>query len=104
MGVVAPSFIPAVVMARQRRIVRKFQEAGADDASRARTPQEVGVSERHLFRRLVGVGVMTSAGDGRYYLNGEGLESWQRRRRIIGLAALAALLAGMLVALAVAAP
>jgi hypothetical protein len=102
MGAVAPPFIPAIVMARQRRIVRKFQEAGADDAARARTPAELGISDRHLFGRMAKAGVLATADGSRYFLSTEGLAQWQRRRRIAALVALAAVVIGSLIALGLA--
>ena len=99
---VAGSFIPAIVVARQRATVRKFKAAGADDASRARTLAEVGVRDNHLFSRLVRAGVVVAADNNRYFLSVDGWARWQRRARTYVLIAMAVILIGVLVALGVA--
>ena len=95
---VYPSFLPAVIAARQRATVRKFQAAGADEVARARTPAELGVREDRLFGRLEKAGVVVKTSDGRYYLSSEGLARWQRNARIGVIAALLVVALGALVA------
>jgi|SRR6185503_5087184 len=99
MPTVAPAFIPAVVAARQRATVRKFRAANADEAARARTLDDLGVRNDHLFRRLVKAGVVTAVDDGHYFLNADGLAGWERRRRILLLIAAVVLLIGTAIAL-----
>jgi hypothetical protein len=67
-------------MARQRRILRSFQSAGADSADRARTLAEVGVRETHFVSRLARAGVLVEADGGRYFVSADGLARWTRRR------------------------
>jgi hypothetical protein len=95
---VLPSFLPAVIAARQRATVRKFQAAGADDAARARGLAELGVRADHLFGRLEKAGVVVRTGDGRYYLSSEGLARWQRNARVGVIVALLVIAVGALVA------
>jgi hypothetical protein len=104
MAAVIPSFIPAIVAARQRATVRKFEAAGADDATRARTLDELGVREDHLLRRLVKSGVVVATADGRHFLSAEGLTRWQRKARISVVVALLAIVVGLLIAFGVGAP
>jgi len=100
MAVVVPSFIPIAVMARQRRILRKFEEAGASDAAHARTPAELDIRDGHFFGRMVKARVLVGVSEGRYYVSAEGLSRWRQRRRIAVLSAIGLVVVGMLVALA----
>ena len=86
---VQPTFIPAIVAARRRRIVRKFEEAGADQPGRARTLEALGVRDTHLASRLIRAGVLATADGERYYLSADGLARWNRRRNAYVLIALA---------------
>jgi hypothetical protein len=69
--------VPIAIVARQRRIVRKFEQAGASEAARARTQAELDIGDSHLFGRLVKAGVLVGASEGRYYLSAEGLAGWR---------------------------
>jgi hypothetical protein len=89
MSPVQPTFIPAIVAARRRRIVRKFEEAGADQPGRARTLESLGVHDTHLASRLIRSGVLATADGERYYLSAEGVARWNRRRNTYVLIALA---------------
>ena len=73
------------VMARQRRIIRIFHDAGAVKSFKAIVPEEHGISKNIIFNRLVRNGVLSAVHDGRYYLN-ENREKELRKRRkdIIG--------------------
>ena len=67
---VNPTFIPAVaIAARRRRIVRKVEEAGADQPDTARTLTELGVHDTHLASRLARSGVLVPADGNRYFLS-----------------------------------
>ena len=97
---VNPTFIPAVaVAARRRRIVRKFEEAGANRPDTARTLVELGVHDTHLASRLARSGVLVTAGGNRYFLSADGLARWNRRRNTYVLTALGVLAVLALVAL-----
>jgi hypothetical protein len=78
------------VAARRRRILRQFQEAGADQPERARTLAELGVQESHVSDRLMRSGVLATADGARYFLSAEGLARWKRRRNAYVLTALGA--------------
>ena len=79
---VQPTIVPilAAVAARRRRIVRKFEEAGADQPERARTLAELDVHERHLASRMIRSGVLATVDGARYFLSADGLARWNRRR------------------------
>lgn len=104
MAAVIPSFIPAVVAARQRATVRKFQHAGAKDAATARTLDELGVREDRLLGRLLKAGVVVATGEGRYFLSAGGLAHWNRNARIGVVVALLVILCGVLIAFGIASP
>jgi hypothetical protein len=97
MPVQPPSvFILAAVKARRGRILRKFEEAGADRPERARTFGELGVHETHLASRMVRSGVLVTADGERYFLSAEGIARWNRRRNtyiltVLGILAVLAL-------------
>lgn len=104
MATVMPSFLPAIVAARQRATVRKFQTAGADAEASARTLDELGVREDHLLGRLMKAGAVVKTSDGRYFLSADGWAHWQRKARIGVAVALLAVLLGVLVAFGFFAP
>lgn len=96
MAFVSPPIVPIAVIAHRRRILRKFEEAGASDAAHARTPAELDVRVGHIFERMVKSGVLVGASEGRYSVSAEGVARWQRSTRIavlsvIGLAVVAVL-------------
>jgi len=90
---VQPPAVPilAAVAARRRRILRKFEDAGADQPERARTLAELGVQEMHLASRMARSGVLATVDGERYFLSSDGLARWNRRRNTYVLTALGAL-------------
>jgi hypothetical protein len=91
-------------MARRRRILRRFEEAGADRAERARAPGELDIRDEHLFGRLVRSGVLATVDGSRYFVSVEGLSRWHRRRRVAVFTAAGVVAIGLLVAFALAGP
>ncbi len=59
----------AVIIARQRRYMRHYREAGATHPEAARSPEELGCRSGWIFRRLEDRGVFRSVGEGRFYLD-----------------------------------
>ena len=55
----------------QNRCIRRFREAGALSADRARPLAEIGEREHFPLRRLRAAGVIREDGDGRFYLDEE---------------------------------
>ena len=85
---------------RQRELVAAFAGAGAVDAGHARTLEELGVRDRlHALKQLRDHGVLHLAGPERYWVD---LAAWQalrqRRRRLVLLIALIALVVVGLIA------
>ncbi|HWG09963.1 MAG TPA: hypothetical protein VN693_00480 [Rhodanobacteraceae bacterium] len=75
----AASAAAAAVIAREKRIVREFREAGATSADKAVAAQDIGVHGRVAFKRLVEHAVLREAGNGRFYLDEQ---KWQALRRL----------------------
>ncbi len=78
----------AVIIALQKKYVRKFQESGAFDIKSARSLEELGLKDRHLFRRMVSRGVFIPAPNNKFYIDKDALELFEARRRKIMLAIL----------------
>jgi hypothetical protein len=86
----------AAVIAREKRIVRAFREAGATSADKAVVPADIGVHGRVAFKRLVEHAVLIESGNGRFYLDEQ---KWQRLRSLRRRLALILLLAGVVAVL-----
>ncbi len=75
-------FSPAtLIVAKTRRIFRRFEEARATSPGYARTPDELGLYHGLIFRRLVNQGVLIEASPGRYYLSHENQLEYNTRRQ-----------------------
>ncbi|KZC34967.1 MULTISPECIES: hypothetical protein [Rhodanobacter] len=70
--------INAVMMLRQRAIVRAFERAAATTAATACTAGLLGLKPGMAWHRLVSLAVLRCPGEGRYFLD---MENWQRLRR-----------------------
>jgi len=90
--------ITAVMVHKQRAIVRAFEQAAATTAATACCAEQVGLKPGMAWHQLVGHAVLRCPGDGRYFLD---LANWQRLRQRRRRMALAAVIAGALVVLAV---
>ena len=76
----------AVIIIRQKRIVRRFQELGAVDAEHAIDLDRVDRARTWIFRRMLRRAVFLATDDGRYYLDtGAAIEffRFQRRRALV---------------------
>jgi len=91
MGAVA-MVIAAIIMHRQRALVRAFERAGANSAAQARTAQELGLKTGMAWHHLVGHAVLRCPGEGRYFLDEANWRRLRRRRRVIALAVISGLL------------
>lgn len=90
--------ITAVMVHKQRAIVRAFEQAAATTTATARTAEQLGLKPGMAWHQLVGQAVLRCPGEGRYFLD---LANWQRLRQRRRRMALAVAVAGMLVVLAV---
>lgn len=75
----AASAAAAAVIAREKRIVRAFREAGATSADKPVVPADIGVHGRAAFKRLVEHAVLRESGNGRFYLDEQ---KWEQLRSL----------------------
>jgi hypothetical protein len=90
---VATMVITAVMLHRQRKLVRAFEQAGAISAARARTAKELGLQPAMAWYRLVAYAVLRCPAEGRYFLDVTNWKRLARRRRARALLVIAGLLA-----------
>jgi hypothetical protein len=81
--------INAVMMIRQRAIVRAFERAAATTAATACTAQQLGLKPGMAWYRLVSHAVLRCPGEGRYFLDVANWQRLRRRRHRIALAVIA---------------
>lgn len=84
--------ITAVMLHKQRKLVRAFEQAGATSVDRARTAEELGLQPGMAWYRLVAQAVLRCPAEGRYFLDRTNWQRLRRRRRVLMLAFLAGLL------------
>jgi hypothetical protein len=84
--------IAAIMMHRQRALVRAFERAGATSAAQARTAEALGLKTGMAWHQLVGHAVLRCPGEGRYFLDEANWQRLRRRRRTVALAVIAGLL------------
>jgi len=87
--------ISAVMMIKQRAIVRTFERAAATTEATACTAERLGLKPGMAWYQLVNHAVLRCPGEGRYFLD---VANWQRLRRRRHRMALA-VIAGVLVLL-----
>ena len=90
--------ITAVMVHKQRAIVRAFEQAAATTAATACRAEQLGLKPGMAWHQLVGHAVLRCPGEGRYFLD---LANWQRLRQRRKRMALVVVIAGALVVLAV---
>ena len=73
--------VAAVIVAKERRVVDSFRDAGAISPKDARTTQDVGIAENIGFRRLRDHEVIRETNPGFYYLDEAVWEAVRRTRR-----------------------
>ena len=73
--------MPAVIAVQIRKIISRFEQHGAVSPGQARSLEELGLSDRLIFRRLVRNGVIVEVLPGRYYMNLEKLDEFNAMRR-----------------------
>jgi len=71
-----------VILALQKRLVRKFQEAGATRPRQAAPLPDLGVRRSFVFKKLLKKGILREAEGERYYLDEEAAGRHFRRARI----------------------
>ena len=80
----------AVIAIRRKRLVHAFREAGATEASRAVTLEQLGQRRSWIFDQMAGHGVFlaVAGGSDRYFMNEAAAEAFlaARRRRALIIA------------------
>ena len=80
------SFIPVIVVAivavRRIKLINRFKNTDTTSASNAKDLNELNISRRLLFIRLVNHGVIIEE-NGKYYLNEQNLIEYRTKRRMI---------------------
>jgi hypothetical protein len=76
----------AAVVRKEKKVVRRFREAGATSTSTAQPLEHVGVTKGLGLRRLRERAVIREAASNRYYLDEEVWEAVRRmRRRVVAI-------------------
>ncbi|MEO5829779.1 MAG: hypothetical protein ABIQ36_04340 [Rhodanobacter sp.] len=70
--------INAVMMVKQRTIVRAFERAAATSAATACRPEQLGLKQGMAWYQLVQHAVLRCPGEARYFLD---IANWQRLRQ-----------------------
>ncbi|MFA6229054.1 MAG: hypothetical protein WC617_02620 [Rhodanobacter sp.] len=89
--------ITALMMRRQRALVRAFEQVGATSVAQARSAQQMSLSQGMAWQQLVAHAVLRCPGEGRYFVDLPNWQRLQRRRRITALVVVAAVLLGLAV-------
>ena len=84
-----PTLMAALILATDRKIVRRLREAGATAAGLAVELDPPGPVGRARLRRMISAGAVREAGIARYYLDEPGYRAWRAARRKRALAVLA---------------
>jgi hypothetical protein len=84
--------ISAVMMIKQRTIVRTFERAAATSAATACTAEQLGLKPGMAWHQLVSHAVLRCPGEGRYFLDVANWQRLRRRRHRIALAVVAGVL------------
>jgi hypothetical protein len=72
-----------------RKLVRRFREAGATDPEHAVALKVIGERHTWVFDRMVRAGVFRSAPDGRYFMDEAAATKYRNRCRVGGLVGVA---------------
>lgn len=93
--------ITALMMQRQRALVRAFEQLGATSAAQARSAREMSLTPGMAWHQLVTQAVLRCPGEGRYFLDLPNWQRLQRRRRITSLLVVAGVMLGLVLLWAV---
>ncbi|MEO9079725.1 MAG: hypothetical protein ABI268_10480 [Rhodanobacter sp.] len=87
--------INAVMMLKQRAIVRALERAAATSAATACNPDQLGLKQGMAWYQLVQHAVLRCPGEGRYFLDTTNWQRLRKRRQRVALAVMA-ILVGLL--------
>jgi hypothetical protein len=94
-----PTILAALILATDRKIVRRLRAAGAINAARAIEFDPPGPIGRGRLRRMLLVGAVRETDANRYYLDENNFRAWRvvRRKRALAILAIMGVLIAMLV-------
>lgn len=92
------SIAAGAIIAKQKHIIRAFEQANAVDDAHAVAPESINTRQSLVFRKLVARGVLVSAGGGKFYLNLGAYAAHRKRRQKLVAIFLAAVAIGAAVA------
>jgi hypothetical protein len=87
--------ITALMMQRQRALVRAFEQVGATSVAQARSAREMSLTPGMAWHQWVAQAVLRCPGEGRYFLDLPHWQRLQRRRRVTSLLVVAVVLLGL---------
>jgi hypothetical protein len=94
-----PAVLAALILATDKKIVRRLRAAGATTAAHAVEFDPPGPIGYARLRRMLSVGAVHETGASRYYLDENGYQAWRavRRKRALAVLAVMAVVIAMLV-------
>ncbi len=94
-----PALMAALILATDKKIVRRLRAAGATSAARAIDFDPPGPVGPARLRRMISAGAVYETGTKRYYLDEHGYLAWRavRRKRALAILAIMAVVIAMLV-------
>jgi hypothetical protein len=92
-----PVFIVIIITVKIKKMIIQFQNSGTTSPQSAKTLDELNIRRRHLFQRLVRRGVFIEYSPGRFYLNEDNLDDYNRGKRMRMLIVVVVLIALILV-------
>jgi hypothetical protein len=94
-----PALLAALILATDRKIVRRLRAAGATSASHAIEFDPPGPVGHARLRRMVSAGAVRETGARRYYLDETGYQAWRvvRRKRALAILGIMAVVIMMLI-------
>lgn len=78
--VTLPGFPAFVSLAKAKKIIKHFNEAGAYNQNSAISPDRSGLRKGFIFKRLVRKGILMETTENRYYLDFENLQHYRATR------------------------
>ncbi len=93
-----PAVLAALILATDKKIVRRLRAAGATTAAHAVVFDPPGPIGHARLRRMLSVGAVRETGASRFYLDENGYQAWRvvRRKRALAILAVMVVVIAML--------
>lgn len=72
----------AVIVAQQNKMMRRFRDAEALDPDSAQRPEDIGVRNSWVFRKMVERGVFVEGADGLFHIDDQKAAEFVRQRQL----------------------